>query len=233
MQRFPPSSPQSGFTLLEVLAALVLASLILVSLNMAMTAVGKGVDRTRKSLGEQSEIAAVVDIFGRDVARIAKLRRGEATAPFAGYIFEGGADEIIYPLREGEGLTGPGLYLVRLAVIDDNGQRQLVRERAPLAMGETEIGARRWQDRVVLLSGDVDIAFAYRAQRSGERSWSGSWQAAGAMPEQIRLTITDRGSGRLRVPGYVQSLAVDTELNCTGSGEPPCLATAAPGEKPK
>lgn len=226
-----PSASQSGFTLLEVLAALVLASLILVSLNMAMTAVGKGVDRTRRSLGEQSEIAAAVDLFGRDVARIAKLRRGTSPASFQGYLFEGDSGRIIYPLREGEGLTAPGLYLVRLSVTEENGQRLLTRERAPLEVGEAELGMPQWRDRVVLLSGDFEMAFAYRAQRSGLRDWSGSWQSTNAMPEQIRLTITDRGSGRLRVPGYVQSLAVDTEPDCAGSGEQPCLPTVASREK--
>jgi prepilin-type N-terminal cleavage/methylation domain-containing protein len=231
MRAHPPNARQSGFTLLEVLAALVLAGLILVSLNMAMAAVGKGVDRTRKSLGEQSEIAAAVDIFGRDVARIAKLRRGTSPTVFDGYLFEGSSSAIVYPLREGEGLTAPGLYLIRLSVIEDKGQRLLVRERAPLDMGKAEIGMPSWRDRVVLLAGDYDIAFAYRAPRSGVRDWSASWDATTAMPEQLRLTVTNRGTGRLRVPGYVQSLAIDTEINCTGTGEPPCLPTIAAKEK--
>ena len=214
---------EAGFTLLEVLAALVLSSLILVSLNMAMGAVGKGVDHTRRSIGEQSEIGTAIDIFGRDVARIAKIRRGPSGETFSGYVFDGSAGEIVYPLREEEGLAAPGLYLVRLRATGEEGRRQLLRERAPVPLGGN-MDSPRWQDAVVLLSGDFDVAFAYRAQRSGLRDWVSGWQATERMPEQIRLTITSRDSGRLRVPGYVQSLAIDAEVECAGGGEPPCAA---------
>ncbi len=34
------------------------------------------------------------------------------------------------------------------------------------------------------------------------------------MPEQVRLTIEDQATGRLRVPVAVQSLLVDAEVEC-------------------
>ena len=221
MKGRPTSPREAGFTLIEVLAGLVLASLILVSLNMAMSAVGKGTDRTRRSLGEQSEIGAAVDIFASDVARIAKIRRTAAPGQFAGYVFDGNADAIVYPLREQQALAAPGLYLVRLSVTDRDGQSTLLRERAPLPANSDD-ALPQWRDPVVLLSGPYDISFAYRAQRSGERAWNDSWKAADAMPEQVRLTVTNRATGRLRVPGFVQSLAVDSEVDCAGNHEARC-----------
>lgn len=226
MKRTPAAAGQAGFTLIEVLAALVLASLVLVSLNMAMSAVGKGSAHTRQSLGEQAELGAAVDIFGRDVARIAKIRRPAKPGDFTGYVFDGRSNSIVYPLREEQGLEAPGLYLVRLSVRSKDGTSTLLRERAPLPAGET--GALpQWRDPVELLTGPYDIAFAYRAQRSGQRDWSGSWQASETMPEQIRLTITNRETDRLRVPGFVQSLAIDSEVDCAGNREARC-GTAVP-----
>jgi len=228
MRRAAARARQAGFTLIEVLAALVLASLVLVSLNMAMTAVGKGSDHTRRSLGEQSELGAAVDIFGRDVARISKIRRPAKPGDFAGYVFDGRPDAIVYPLREEEGLTAPGLYLVRLSVKRKDGVSTLLRERAPLPAAET--GALpQWRDPVVLLSGPYDVAFAYRAQRTGQREWNGSWQATETMPEQIRLTVTNRDTGRLRVPGFVQSLAIDSEVDCAGNREARCGTAVTEG----
>lgn len=221
-----PPHHENGFTLLEVLAALVLASLILVSLNLAMTAIGKGVDRTRASLGRQALVAGVIDVFGRDVARIAKIRR-PGSDRFTGYVFEGRADSLIYPLREESGLASPGLYLVRLSIRDEGGQTQLVRERAPLGLGARNEGIQQWLDPVVLLSGPYSIAFAYRAQRSGARDWSDNWVASQTMPEQIRLTIADAGSGGLVVPGFVQPLRVDAALDCVVNPTPPCGAVPA------
>ena len=228
MKHAATSRPEAGFTLIEMLAGLVLASLILVSLNMAMSAVGKGTDHTRRSLGEQSELGSAVDIFGRDVARIGKVRRPAKPGDFAGYVFDGRSDAIIYPLREEEGLTAPGLYLVRLSVQRKDGTSTLLRERAPLPAGNAA-ALPQWRDAVPLLTGPYDIEFAYRAPRNGQREWNSSWQASETMPEQIRLTITNRATGRLRVPGFVQSLAIDSEVDCAGNREARC-GTADPAE---
>ena len=217
----PASRRDAGFTLIEVLAGLVLASLILVSLNMAMSAVGKGTDRTRRSLGEQSEIGTAVGLFASDVARIAKIRRAAAPGEFAGYLFDGSSNAMVYPLREQEALAAPGLFLVRLSVHDKDGQATLLRERAPLPAGVSD-ELPQWRDPVVLLSGPYDISLAYRAQRTGQREWSDSWKAAETMPEQIRLTVVNRATGRLRVPGFVQSLAIDSEVDCAGNHEARC-----------
>lgn len=226
MKRNPEHRREAGFTLIEVLAALVLSSLVLVSLNMAMSAVGKGTDHTRRSLGEQSELGAALDIFSRDVGRIAKIRRPAKPGDFAGYVFDGRSDAIVYPLREEEGLTAPGLYLVRLSVRQKDGRSTLLRERTPLPAGD-DATLPQWGDPVELLSGPYDIAFAYRAQRTGQREWNGSWQATETMPEQIRLTVTNRETGRLRVPGFVQALAIDSEVDCAGNLELRC-GTAEP-----
>lgn len=218
-------SGEAGFTLIEVLAALALASLVLVSLNLAMNAVERGVSKTRDSLGRQSALNAATGVFADDVARIAKIRRGDTAEQ--GYLFEGSARQMIYPLAEREGLTTGGLYLVRLRVNSGRGSSQLIRERALLAAGEPLNAAAKWGDAVVLLEGPYDMSFAYRAQRSGARSWADSWTGAEEMPQQVRLTIAEPGTGRLRIPVLVQSLQIDTEVDCAA----PADGCGVPGEK--
>jgi prepilin-type N-terminal cleavage/methylation domain-containing protein len=204
---------QHGFTLVELLAALAVASLILVSLNLASTTVRQGVEKTRQSLGSQAAVSAAAGIFQRDAARIAKLRRAGG-AESGGYLFEGSARQMIYPLSEFEGVSQGGLYLVRLRAENTEGGTQLIRDRAPLLPGEAVVEEQTWSDAVVLLDGAFDIGFAYRAQRTGERNWNESWLSTDAMPEQIRLTIEDSATGRLRAPVIVQSLLIDAEVEC-------------------
>ena len=204
---------QHGFTLVEVLAALAVSSLILVSLNLASTTVRQGVERTRQSLGSQAAVSAAAGIFQRDAARIAKLRRtGDPGS--GGYLFDGSLTQMIYPLPEDQGASQGGLYLVRLRAQNGEGVTRLIRDRAALLPGAPADEDPSWGDAVVLLEGPFDIGFAYRAQRTGERNWSESWSSTETMPEQIRLTIEDQATGRLRIPVVVQSLLVDAEVEC-------------------
>jgi prepilin-type N-terminal cleavage/methylation domain-containing protein len=205
---------QRGFTLVEVLVALALTSMVLVSLNLASTTVRRAVETSGRSLSDQAALTAAVDVFQRDVARIAKLRRG---AEGAGYVFEGSARQMIYPVPEHQGASPGGLYMVRLTASSDDGITQLIRDRAPVLPGDTPDATDDFQDEVVLLEGRFDITFSYRAQRTGSRSWADSWTNPGTMPEQIRLTIGDGSTGRLRLPVIVQSLLVDAEVECTGA----------------
>jgi hypothetical protein len=76
-----------------------------------------------------------------------------------------------------------------------------------------------WKDAVVLLEGPFDIAFSYRAPRSGDRNWRESWPGEGPMPEQLGLTVADRATGRLRLPFIVQSLQVDAEVECAAPSQ--------------
>ena len=217
---------QGGFTLVEVLAALALTSLILVSLNLAATAVLHGAERTRQSLGSQAALSLAAGIFQRDAARIAKLRRAPGTGS-VDYLFDGSARQMIYPLSEREGVSQGGLYLVRLSVAEGANGTRLVRDRMPLIPGEASIEDGSWDDAVVLLEGPFDIAFAYRAQRTGARNWSDGWPSAQSMPEQLRLTIADRATGRLRLPVIVQSLHVDAEVECAADAS--ICGAALPG----
>ena len=201
---------EAGFTLIEVLAALAVSSLLLVSLNLAMTSVRQGAEQTRQSMASQAAITSATDIVVRDVARIARVRQeGDA-----GYLFEGSARQMIYPLAERRSAGGGNFFLVRLRAEEEGGLTRLLRERAPFPPGDPPGPAAQWGDAVVLLEGPFEIGFAYRAQRGSERRWRETWAGREGMPEQLRLTLTDRRTGRLRIPVLVQSLHIDAEVQC-------------------
>lgn len=214
---------QNGFTLVEVLAALALASLVLVSLNLAMTAIRQAGERARQSLGGQAALAAATAIFQRDVAAIIPIRRA-ASGAAAGYLFEASPRQMVYPLAEQRGAGAGGLYLVRLSVRQEEGRSLLLRERRALEPGAADAtgAAGSWTDGVVLLEGPYEIAFAYRAPGAGTRGWREGWPSPGPLPEQVRLTIADTATGRLRLPVLVQPLLLTAPAEC--AADPACAA---------
>lgn len=219
---------QAGFTLVEVLAALAVSSLILVSLNLAMTTIRQGSETARGRLSDTAALSTAVEVFSNDIARIAMIRRNEEDKA-QGYVFDGGPQQIIYPLTEWTGVTRAGLYMVRLRVDTSTQMTQLIRERAPLPAGASLEGDQEWVDPVVLLEGDYDVSFAYRAPRSGGRDWKDIWPGSPLMPEQIRLTVTDRKTGRLAMPVFTQPLGINGEVQCAAEG-PDCMPPKAKAE---
>lgn len=211
---------QRGFTLLEIIVGLAISSMILVSLNLVMGAISRGMDQTAESLGRQSSLASALDVFSADIARIEPLRETpDARSP---YLFEGSRDRMVYPLAERPGNNEAGLYLVRLTVRDTEDGTQLVRERQPFGVGASDFAVGDWLDEVVLASGDMNFAFAYRAPGAGLEGWLEAWGPTERMPEQIRITVTDRATGRLRIPVFVQPLRIDAEIRCAAPDAKGC-----------
>ncbi len=222
-----PQEGERGFTLIEVIAGLAVASLILVSLNLVMGTINRGFDQTARTLSRQNAMSGALDIFGSDVARIETIRGRGADGEPQPFLFSGREREVIYVLAERPGNNPAGLYLVRLYVRDSDGDAELIRARAALPAGSFDMAEAGWQDEVMLLSGPYDISFSYRAPRQGLRSWGSGWESGAKMPEQIRLTITDRATGRLRVPGLVQSLKINGEAACLRPEAKDCGKTPA------
>ncbi|MCB1379282.1 MAG: prepilin-type N-terminal cleavage/methylation domain-containing protein [Alphaproteobacteria bacterium] len=217
----PPSHhSQHGFTLLEIIVGMAISSMILVSLNMVMGSINKGLDITTRKVGEQTEIATALAIIGDDISRIERPRMGSQTT--GRYRFEGAPRAMTFALVERPGNNRAGTYLVRLSVRSDRTGAELVRSRSPLGLDAADGGTDGWRDDVVLISGPFDIEFAYRSPRHGLRSWATGWSANDQMPEQVRVVITDLATGRLRVPQFVQTLKIEADSACVAAKTPAC-----------
>ena len=213
MRRLPVSSQsESGFTLLEILVGLLISSLILAGLSFAMKAINGGFERTSQSLERQGSIASALQIIDGDLSRI--LRVLDDPAKPQGFLFSGSETQAVFILAERPAKTGAGLYWVRLLVRRTSGGSEIARMRAAVLPGKADAAALDWRDEVILLNGPYNITFAYRAPRSGIRSWASAWADQRMLPEQIKIEIRDPASGLLRVPVFVQSLKITAEADC-------------------
>lgn len=202
---------EGGFTLFEVLAGLAISSLVMTALGAAMTTINRGSAQASASIARQAAISSGLAVLAGDFQRIE--RAVDDPAQPTRFLFSGRPGGMDYVLDE---RRGEGLHLIRLEVRAGAGGTELVRSRAPIG------GAVAFGEDVVLLAGDFTLAFSYRAPRARLRDWSSGWQAADRMPDQIRLEITDRATGRLRIPVFVAALRISAEAACAAADAAGC-----------
>jgi hypothetical protein len=177
------------------------------------------------SIGRQSSIASGLYIVSGDITHI--QRRVDNSENPRAFLFSGTANEIMYLLEERPESSEGGIYWIRLHTRNTPNGQELVRARRFFDRQNTRPPSGEWPDETTLMRVDAEITFAYRATRSGNRNWQTDWSSPNQMPDQIRIDITDKKTGRHRVPPFVQSLKQSAEADCAVPTAPACTLQSA------
>jgi general secretion pathway protein J len=187
MMSAEPQNPQSGFTLIETLAAMALMGL-LISVLVAITAQwlpnwNRGLDRIQRS----ETVSVALDRISADIAASEFVRPNGQTKTVQ---FDG-SESAITLVRTALGPNaGGGLDLVRIAESGDRSSAALTRTRAAFA---PEAAAQNFVEPVVLLRTPYRVSFSYAG---ADRVWRPSWRDAESLPSAVLLTVQDAVTGR-------------------------------------
>jgi prepilin-type N-terminal cleavage/methylation domain-containing protein len=179
LRRSWPISSQAGFSLLEVLAALVITTLLMLSLTplvRQMLATWPG----------GSEVAGMVEfkvrglgVLRSDLRRAVVWRGFGRTEDLLG--FRGTETSMSFPTASN---GGDGLEMVAVDVTSSADGRALIRRRAPVT-GTTRTA---FADPVVLFSGPYRYLMTYYSRDGSERP---VWADPYAFPARVALKIVD------------------------------------------
>jgi general secretion pathway protein J len=218
-------SPQSGFTLLETLAAMALMGLI-ISVLAALTAQwlpnwNRGLDRIQQS----ESLSIALDRISADIASSEFIRRDGQTKTV---LFDG-SDTSITLARAALGPNAArGLDLVRIAETGDWSGAALTRSRTPYAPGSD---ATPNADPVVLLRAPYRVSFSYAGS---DRVWQPSWHDAETLPAAVLLSVQDAVTGRtlpisriavIHVSAPAEGVCTEADMNCDAKQAAPAKAT--------
>lgn len=197
-QSLPPTSGQSGFTLIEVLVSLVLLALVL-----ALLAGG-----VRYARGTWNAVARLDDLAASDVAEtFIRARLAEAMPLYeqrkAGVmqvLFQGAPDTVSFVAPAPNGPGGAGLYRYTLEAEHRavGTLRTLVVKVAPYFAGPTELGAELAPDRHVLVRNIRSVSLRYfgRSALGAPPAWHSAWTRPDAMPRLVEIAMArDESNG--------------------------------------
>ena len=212
---------EAGFSLIEVLAALLVTMLLVLTLSPF-------VSQMLATWARGGEVAGIVEFQTRGLGRLrGDLRHALVwtgygqTQDLAG--FQGDETSVSFPVVAGLGPSRLGIEYVSYTVSQSVDGRALVRQRAPV-IGSTYGG---FADPVVLISGPFKYVFKYYS-RDGEETprWS---KSRFDLPGHIELSIVDRNGVPLFGAPVVISTFSSISAGCFASSNlQGCSATDKP-----
>jgi prepilin-type N-terminal cleavage/methylation domain-containing protein len=190
-----------GFTLIEALAALAIASVIIMASAALVHNVALFFDRGTRGVSDAERLMLAVGRLAGDFgsARFVWRRTDDGSA--AAFAAEqAGGERPAGVMFVGAGRAAWGGRaddeLISLRIEEDGEIRRLVRRRAAWPGSRVRFEDVSLQDPVVLIEGRLDISFVFgRLTPDGALAWYASWVGERALPRYVRLILRDRATG--------------------------------------
>jgi general secretion pathway protein J len=202
---------EAGFTLVELLAALIVIALTLGSVVTGLRLLGRSGERGSQLIARQDMLSRGIDVLRRDVERLERVvHRRERDAAF---VFHGDEKRLTFVVIEPPVPSEPGPYYIFYSIEQGAEGATLLRSRAPYDAMAKDIRRLVPQDEVTVLEGPYTLRFAYLQREAGRERWISPWPDHNRLPALIKLEI--RARGRLpELPPLVFRPRIDAEQGC-------------------
>lgn len=226
-----------GFSLIEVLVALAIASVIIVATATLVHTVARNFDRGVSGVDAADRLVLALERMASDFGSarfvVWKTASGSALA-FRGERADGEKPARVLFVSSGSIGSGPqGDELISLTVERSGGVTRLVRRRAAWTGPDTLIEQAPLRDAVDLIEGNLDISFLFgRIESGGALVWSATWIDEMTLPRFVRLILRDRSTGSDPVGEADFIVHADAPLACArADAGPDCVSHGLPAAK--
>jgi general secretion pathway protein J len=210
---------EAGFTLIEVLMATLLMTVILGALATVTAQWLPNWNRGMARVQRAERLAVGLERIAADLS-VAEMMpiNGDAKAP----LFEGAELSVTFVRTAVGPNTRPGLEIIRLIEKADDKGLALVRERAPFAPMPADAQVR-FADQVVLIRSPFRISFSYAGP---DQVWQKEWRAQKQLPDMIRISVRDIASGQVLSVSSAAIVHVNAPAECARAKNPVQCLTA-------
>jgi general secretion pathway protein J len=198
---------EAGFTLIEVLVATLLMTVILAALATVTAQWMPNWNRGMAHVQRAERLAFGLDRIVADLS-VAEMTpiNGEAKLP----LFEGSELAVTFVRTAVGPNSRPGLEVVRLVEKADNQGLAMVRERAPFAPMAADAQIR-FADQVVLIRAPFRVTFSYAGP---DQVWQPNWRDQIQLPDKVRIAVRDSTTGRVLSVSSATILHVNAWAEC-------------------
>jgi prepilin-type N-terminal cleavage/methylation domain-containing protein len=222
-----------GFTLVEVLAALAIAAVIIAATGALVHNVALPFDHGTRGVSEGERLILAIERLAGDIGSarfVTRLSEGSATLAFIGEPATAAQPaRMIFVSAGGVAANASGEEVVSLTAEQDEDVARLVRRRAPWLGPRTRFEDITLQDPVVLLEGKFLISFAFgRISQDNALAWSDDWRGQASLPRFVQLKLRDRLTGADLLTGAEFVIRADASAGCAQGGSAACFSSAAP-----
>jgi general secretion pathway protein J len=215
------ASGEAGFTLIEVLVATLLMTVILAALATVTAQWLPNWNRGLNRVQRAERLALGLDRIVADLS-VAKMIPVNKDAKLP--LFEGSELAVTF-LRTAVGPNArPGLEIIRLVEKADSQGLAMVRERAPFAPMPSD-GQIRFADQVVLIRSPLRVTFSYAGP---DQVWQPDWRDQMELPNMIRVTVRDSVTGQVLAVSRAATVHVNASAECARSKNLTTCTTATP-----
>ena len=209
--RIPNPGFSKGFTLLEVMLAIVLLALLLAGTWGAIRTTVHAMHSGEAAIDRTNRMRVAEEFMRRQISRILPLSFGQDDSTGTNFVFEGSADSMRFVAPMPGYLSKGGPYVQTLQLVGGRGGgKQLVFTDAMLN-GFDLAEAKSPTEPAVLLDQIQDGKFEYRTlDDQGELTdWSSDWEDPSVTPVMVRIAITMRPEARVVFPDMEIPLMLD------------------------
>jgi general secretion pathway protein J len=209
------SCAERGFTLIELVVALVLLGVMMVLLYSGITFSLRSWDAGDVNGRRAADRRIGENFLRREISETFPMRwKDPGTLRFA---FDGGNQALRFVSSRPAGVAQGGLSLVGVAIEEDPkhpGVHNLVMRRAVADPDAADFSALDRAEPSILVENVDSVAFTYWGNDSdfSEPRWSDQWSLPGRMPTMVRVRMKESDGSPL--PDLLVKLMVSEEAGC-------------------
>jgi prepilin-type N-terminal cleavage/methylation domain-containing protein len=228
MRRRRADAGRHGFSLLELLAALAIAAVIIAASTALVHNVALHFEQGTRTVSNDERVILAIERLAADIGsarfvpRTTDDRSAPSTTPIA---FIGQPATVVFVGPGGVAANQSGEEVVSLSVEQEDEVSRLVRRRAPWFGPRTRFEELTFSDPVILLDGRLLISFAFgQFTQDGTLAWSDVWKGQASLPRFVRLNLRDRATGADLLPETEFVIRADASGSCAQNDATACSA---------